>query len=115
MTELVTTEQFSHWLALAAAGALVAGAVLGGARAAWRRQWRYLGRGLAWGLLGPLAWLLWLAYRWAVRLDPQTEYVGLYRPGVILSLVVAALVLGSLVGWALRRGREVGRVRRERD
>jgi len=60
-------------------------------------------RGLALGLLGPLAWLAWLLFRWTVRIDPETHYVGLYRPQVLLTDALIFLAAGTALGLLYRR------------
>jgi hypothetical protein len=103
MHELVTLEQFNWVIRLVALAGVPVGAALGALAAAATHQPRRLAQGLALGLLGPLAALAWLLFRWTVRLDPATHYVGLYRPGVLAVDVVLFLVAGVGLGWLYRR------------
>ena len=96
MHEIVTLDQFNRVMLVVAAAGLPLGAILG---ALLRR----LRQGLALGLLGPLAGLAWLLFRWTVRIDPATHYVGLYRPGVLAADVVIFVALGIELGWLYRR------------
>lgn len=103
MHEIITLEQFGRALgALAMAGPLL-GATVGGV-VAWvgRRRQPFL-RGLALGMLGPLLWLAWLLFRWTVRIDPETRYVGLYRPQVLIADVLIFVAAGIALGLLYRR------------
>ena len=108
MHELVDLAKFDVAVALVGliglpAGLLI-GAVLGRLRS--RMGW-YLSRGAAIGLLGPIVYGLWRYYRWTVRLDPVTGYVGLHRFSVLLINVavfaVVGIILGLVYGRILRR------------
>jgi hypothetical protein len=79
------------------------GAAAGGLAAVVGRERRLFWRGTALGLLGPLAGVVWVLFRWTVRIDPTTHYVGLYRPGVIAADMVAFLATGVGLGWLYRR------------
>ncbi len=94
MYQLITLEQFDRLVVTVALVGLPLGAIIGGLVAARRRDRSFLLQGLALGLLGPLAWLLWRLFRWTVRLDPTTGYVGLYRPTVLLVDFFVFLILG---------------------
>jgi hypothetical protein len=96
MREIVTLEQFDGLLLLLAALGVPLGA-LGGLLL------RRFPQGLALGLLGPLIYVAWLLFRWTVRLDPATHYVGLYRPIVLAADVALFLALGLALGLLYRR------------
>ena len=99
MHELIDLGKFELALRIAAAAVLalglVSGALLGRARGnmAW-----HLTRGAAIGLLGPILYALWRYYRWMVRLDPATGYVGLHKPLVLFISVVIFAIVGLVIG-----------------
>ena len=107
MHELVDLDKFD--LAVRVVGlaglpaGLIVGALLGRLRAS--RRW-YLSRGAAVGLLGPIIYGLWRYYRWTVRLDPVTGYVGLHRFSTLLINLgvfsVVGIILGVVYGRILR-------------
>ncbi len=111
MHELIDLAKFELTLQIATAavlaGGIASGVLLGRAR---RQMRRYLIRGAAIGLLGPILYALWRYYRWMVRLDPATGYVGLHKPSVLfISVVVFAafgVVLGVVYGRILRAREE---------
>jgi hypothetical protein len=103
MHELVTLEQFNGVMRVVALAGLPLGAALGALLAALTRDRLRLAQGPALGLLGPLAGLAWLLFRWTVRIDPATHYVGLYRPGVLALDVVVFLAAGVGLGLLYRR------------
>ena len=99
MHELVDLAKFDVAVALVGliglpAGLLI-GAVLGRLRS--RMGW-YLSRGAAIGLLGPIVYGLWRYYRWTVRLDPESGYIGLHKPSVLFLNVVFFAVFGAILG-----------------
>lgn len=49
--------------------------------------------------VGALAYLLWCAYNWHVRWDPQTGYVGLHYVRVLLINLLMFVAAGLAVGW----------------
>ena len=104
MHELIDLNKFDLIMRLVGivglpAGLLI-GALLGQMRG--RRRW-YLSRGAALGLLGPIAYGLWCYYRWTVRLDPTTGYVGLHKFSVMLINVAVFATLGIILGLAYGR------------
>ncbi len=111
MHELIDPAKLEWAIALLAALALPAGLTCG-AWLGWARgqmRW-YLTRGIALGLLGPVVYAVWRYYRWMVRIDPETGYVGLHKSSVlflnVLVFVVFGAVVGLIYGRILRHGRE---------
>jgi len=108
MHELVDLDKFD--LAVRVVGlvglplGLLIGAVFGQLRGEIR--W-YLGRGIALGLVGPMIYGLWCYYRWTVRLDPTTGYVGLHKFSTLWVNIgvfaVVGAILGLIYGRILRR------------
>jgi len=104
MHELIDLGKFELALQILAAATLpiglIVGACLGRARGALPK---YMSRGAAVGLLGPIIYALWCYYRWMVRLEPETGYVGLHRPGVLALNVGVFIIVGALLGLAYTR------------
>ena len=71
--------------------------------AAVRKRRRLLWQGLFLGLAGSGVGLLWLLYRWTVRIDAAQEYVGLYRPAVLAGDVALFVLVGVGLGWLWRK------------
>ncbi|NLO72798.1 MAG: hypothetical protein GX100_01640 [candidate division WS1 bacterium] len=106
MREIITLQQMDTlvlWVTLGGApvglflGALVRG-LFHRRQAAWQ--------GLFLGLVASGIGLLWLFFRWTVRVDPVGEYVGLYRPGVLFLDALVFLALGLGLGWLWRKIRD---------
>ena len=55
-------------------------------------------RGLTIGISGPVVLGLWRYYRYMIRLDPETGYVGLHRMSVYILNIVLFAVVGALLG-----------------
>ena len=90
MPELVSPAQSEIFILVVAFLATVVGAFVG---------WRAAGkRGLAFALAGPLLFGAWRAHSYVTRFDPQTGYFGLDKVSVLLLEVVAAVVLGVVLG-----------------
>ncbi len=104
MHELIDLAKFELAIRILAGAALPAGLVVGAwlGRVRGQMHW-YLTRGGAVGLLGPILYALWCYYRWTVRLDPGSGYVGLHKPSVLFLNVVVFVVLGSAIGLAYGR------------
>jgi len=104
MHELIDLGKFELALQIIAAATLpvglIVGICLGHARRGMRLQ---IIRGAAVGLLGPIIYALWCYYRWMVRLEPETGYVGLHRPGVLALNVGVFIIAGALLGLAYTR------------
>ena len=104
MHELIDLGKFELALQLFAAATLpvglIVGTYLGRARGAMRTL---IIRGAAVGLLGPIIYALWRYYRWMVRLEPESGYVGLHRPGVLAVNVGVFIIAGVLLGVAYAR------------
>ena len=95
MPELVSPAQSEIFVLVAALFATVIGAFVG---------WRAAGkRGLLFALVGPLLFGAWRAHNYATRFDPQTGYFGLDKVSVLLLEVVAAVVLGVVLGRVWNR------------
>jgi hypothetical protein len=69
---------------------------------AWQLKKRreYFVRGTFVSGVGVLAYLLWCAYNWHVRWDPQTGYSGLDKVRVLLINLLMFVAAGLAVGWA---------------
>ncbi len=104
MHELIDLGKFELALQILAAVTLpiglIIGTYLGRVRGAMRTQ---IIRGAAVGLAGPIIYLLWRYYRWMVRLDPESGYVGLHRPGVLAVNVGVFIIVGAILGLAYTR------------
>jgi len=104
MHELIDLGKFELALQILAAATLpvglIIGAYLGRVRGVMRTQ---IIRGTAVGLLGPILYGLWCYYRWMVRLEPETGYVGLHRPGVLALNVGVFIIVGAILGLAYTR------------
>jgi len=104
MHELIDLGKFELALQIIAAATLplglIVGAYLGRVRGAMRR---YMVRGAAVGLLGPIIYVLWCYYRWMVRLEPESGYVGLHKPGVLAVNVGVFIIVGAILGLAYAR------------
>jgi len=104
MHELINLGKFELALQILAAATLPAGLIvglcLGRVRGAMRK---YIIRGASVGLLGPIIYVLWCYYRWMVRLEPETGYIGLHRPGVLAVNVGAFIIAGAILGLAYAR------------
>ena len=101
MHELIDLGKFELALQIIAAATLpiglIVGTYLGRVRGAMRLQ---IIRGAAIGLLGPIVYVLWRYYRWMVRLEPESGYVGLHKPGVLAVNVGVFIIVGALLGLA---------------
>ena len=103
MQELVALERVGLVILILGLGLAALGAAALVTRLVVRRTLRLLRLGLALLAAGVALPLSWAGYRWAVRLDPATEYVGLHRPGVLLALVAIVAAAGAGLGGVLRR------------
>ena len=104
MHELIDLGKFELTLQILAAATLplglIVGTCLGRARGAMRTQTI---RGAAVGLLGPIIYALWRYYRWMVRLEPESGYVGLHKPGVLAVNLGVFIIVGAILGLAYTR------------
>ena len=57
-----------------------------------------IGRGLAFGMLGPIICVMWRFYRYMVRYDPATGYVGLHKMSVLAINICVFAIVGILLG-----------------
>jgi hypothetical protein len=103
MHELVTLEQLNRLMLGVTLAGLPVGLIVGGLVRALGHRPRALAQGLFLGLTASAVGLLWLLFRWTVRLDPVNQYVGLYRPGVLAADVALFLALGVGLGWLWRK------------
>ena len=111
MHELIDLAKFELAIRILAGAALPAGLIVGAWLGRLRGEMRwYLTRGGAVGLLGPILYALWCYYRWIVRLEPESGYIGLHKPSVLfLNVVFFAVfgaILGVIYGRIFRRGSE---------
>jgi len=101
MHELIDLGKFELALQILAAVTLplglIVGLCLGRVRGAMRTQ---IIRGAAVGLLGPILYVMWRYYRWMVRLEPESGYVGLHKPGVLAVNVGVFIIAGAILGLA---------------
>lgn len=104
MREIVTLEQVESVLVALAwglpAAGLVFGAIVGRLRG---RAGRGAAAGLAFGMLGPIVWAMWLLYGYMVRYNPQTGRAGLHSVSVHALAALIFIVVGALLGAAYRR------------
>ena len=104
MHELIDLGKLELALQLFAAATLPVGLIVGACRGRVRGAMRkYMIRGAAVGLLGPIIYALWCYYRWIGRLEPETGYVGLHRPGVLALNVGVFIIVGAILGLAYTR------------
>jgi len=112
IVDLAQVDAVMLYLAVAAPVlGLLIGAIAGGVQG---RLLTGLGRGLAFGMLGPIVLVMWRLYRYMVRYDPATGYVGLHKLSVfVLNVCIFAAVgialgalYGKLIGGAGRRPAE---------
>ena len=54
--------------------------------------------GILIGLLGPIITGLWVLYRYMIRYDAETGYVGLHRMSVFFANIVIFVVAGAAIG-----------------
>lgn len=91
--------------------------LLGGLMVGWAKRSREACvRGAFVSGVGVLAYLLWCAYNWHVRWDPQTGYVGLHYVRVLLINLLMFVAAGLAVGWAwtaLRQDKQEQQVEQE--
>lgn len=98
-TEIVDIEAVDRLLLLIGVAAPVVGALLGLVLGAvGGRPGLQALRGLMIGLSGPVVLGLWRFYRYMIRLDPETGYVGLHRMSVYMFNIVLFVVVGALLG-----------------
>lgn len=104
MHELVSLEQADAIIRGVAWGLPVAGILVGLiAGLVQGRVRRGLVVGVAFGLLGPIIWAMWLLYGSMVRYDPETGRAGLHS---VATHALAALIfvgVGALLGAGYRR------------
>jgi hypothetical protein len=105
MRELITFEAFSRVMIVLAVGGLAAGVLAASWQAIRRRGARAAVIGLAWGLLGPVAWLGWRGFLWATYPRPDSLYVGLHHPSRLAAILVVFVAAGAVVGIGVRRFR----------
>jgi len=104
MHELIDLGKFELALQILAAATLPVGLIVGLCLGRVRRAMRkYMIRAAAVGLLGPILYALWCYYRWMVRLEPETGYVGLHKPGVLAVNVGVFIIVGAILGLAYTR------------
>ncbi|MFO7946411.1 MAG: hypothetical protein R6V19_06335 [Armatimonadota bacterium] len=108
MTEIVSLQTVDTVMVyLAVIGPLLGlaiGALVGSMREALAPG---LKRGFLFGLLGPILAAAWWFYRYMVRYDPETGYVGLHRMSVFFWNLLIFAVTGAILGavYAMLRNR----------
>ncbi|MGC9320418.1 MAG: hypothetical protein ACP5KN_20460 [Armatimonadota bacterium] len=104
MREIVTVEQVESVLVALAWGLPIAGLAIGAIVGRVRgRAGRGAAAGLAFGMLGPIVWVMWLLYGYMVRYQPQTGRAGLHSVSVHALAALLFIVVGVLLGAAYRR------------
>ncbi len=97
--EIVDVEAVDRMVLLAAvlvpAACLLGGLLLGATRGRLGLQ---VQRALVVGTAGPLVLGLWHFYRYMIRLDHDTGYVGLHRMSVYILNIAVFTVVGALLG-----------------
>lgn len=97
--EIVDLERVDTVIVLIAVAAPVLGLLIG---ALWGRARKAMEtgvtRGLAFGLLGPVVLVMWRVYKYMVRYDPESGYVGLHKISVLLINVALFALVGVLLG-----------------
>jgi tetrahydromethanopterin S-methyltransferase subunit C len=101
--EIVDLAQVDMAMVYVALAAPVLGLIIGAIVGRLRSNVLYgTGRGLAFGMLGPVVFIMWHFYRYMIRYDPASGYVGLHKMSVfVLNIAVFAIVgvlLGALYG-----------------
>jgi len=96
IVDLAQVDRALLYLALAAPVlGIVIGAIVGHRRNGLLHG---IGRGLAFGMLGPVILIMWRFYRYMIRYDPATGYVGLHKMSVFALNVCVFAVVGILLG-----------------
>lgn len=96
IVDLAQVDMAMVYLALAApALGIVIGAIVGRLRSDVLYG---IGRGLAFGMLGPIIFVMWRFYRYMVRYDPASGYVGLHKMSVFALNVCVFAIVGILLG-----------------
>jgi len=102
--EIVDLAQVDGFMVHLAIVVLVVGLLIGVVMGAVRgRALQGLGRGLAFGILGPIVLIMWRFYRYMVRYDPETGHVGLHKMSVFVVNVLIFAAVGVLLGMAYGR------------
>ncbi len=97
--EIVDLAQVDLAMVYLALAAPVLGIVIGAIVGRLRHGVLYgIGRGLAFGMLGPIILVMWRFYRYMVRYDPATGYVGLHKMSVFALNVCVFAIVGILLG-----------------
>lgn len=99
MRELIDPDAAETVMRVLPAVVVVAGLLGGWGVGSLRKKREYLARGAFVSGVGALAYLLWCAYNWHVRWDPQTGYVGLHYVRVLLINLLMFVAAGLAVGW----------------
>ncbi|MGC8668216.1 MAG: hypothetical protein ACP5VE_08900 [Chthonomonadales bacterium] len=104
MREIVTQEQVEHLFLMLAVAGPAAGALIGALVALCTPRTRgrpgiYALRGVLWGLLGTVNWLLWRLY------NAITAQLGLDTVANLLVNLVLFAALGCAAGWIYSRRR----------
>ncbi len=104
MHELVSLDKFDLAIRIVGLAGLPLGVVMGAILGRLRRHsgW-YVSRGAALGLLGPILYGVWCYYRWTVRLDPHSGYIGLHKFSTLLINLAVFVVVGIILGLIYRR------------
>ncbi len=104
MHELIDLAKFDLVVRVVGLAGLPMGVFVGALVGQLRGEMRWhVSRGAAIGLLGPIIYGLWRYYRWTVRLEPTTGYVGLHKFSTLLMNVAVFAVVGIILGWVYGR------------
>jgi tetrahydromethanopterin S-methyltransferase subunit C len=97
--EIVDLAQVDLAMVYLALAAPVLGIIIGAVVGRLRDGVLYgIGRGLAFGMLGPIIFVMWRFYRYMVRCDPASGYVGLHKMSVFALNVCVFAIVGLLLG-----------------
>ena len=97
--EIVDLAQVDLAMVYVALAAPVLGIIIGAVVGRLRSGIIYgIGRGLAFGMLGPIIFVMWRFYRYMIRYDPATGYVGLHKMSVLALNVCVFAIVGLLLG-----------------
>jgi hypothetical protein len=99
LREIVDLAQVDLAMVYLALVAPLLGLIIGAIAGSFRGRVLYgIGRGLAFGMLGPVIFIMWRFYRYMVRYDPGTGYVGLHKMSVLVFNICVFAIVGLFLG-----------------